>query len=101
MMIMSDQFSPVRNEGGPLQLDGLAVYRARRAAELTQTAVARRTMMLGYFLTQPYVSLLENDSYRWRFSERMATAFAAAIGVGVSELTSGRLMSRADVQRTH
>jgi transcriptional regulator with XRE-family HTH domain len=101
MMIMSDQFFPLRNEGGPLQLDGLAVYRARRAAGLTQAELARRMTTLGYFLTQPYLSLLENGRYRWGFSERMATAFAAALGVGVSELTGGRLMSRAEVQRTH
>lgn len=57
---MNGRFFPLRNEGGPLHLDGLAVHRARRAAGLTQAQLAHRTILLGYFLPQPYVSLLEH-----------------------------------------
>ena len=96
---MTTQFFPLRNESGPLQLDASAVYRARRAAGLTQAEVSHRMKLLGYFLTQPYVSFLENGRYRWGFTERMATALATALGVGVSELTGGRLMSSTEVER--
>lgn len=87
----------LRNEAGRLTLDGRAVARARQAAGLTQAQVASRADLLGYFLPQPYVSKLERGEYPWGFSERMACALAAALGVGVSELTRGRLMTRDDV----
>lgn len=94
-----DRFFDFRNEGGELEVDGVSVGRARRAAGLTQAEVARRVRLLGYFLPQPYVSKLERGEYRWGFTERMATALAAALGVGISEITGGRLLMTADVQR--
>lgn len=94
-----ENFFDLRNEGGRLAVDGVAVARARWAAGLTQAEVARRMRLLGYFLPQPYVSMLERGEYRWGFTERMATALASALGVGVSEITGGRLLTAADVQR--
>jgi transcriptional regulator with XRE-family HTH domain len=90
---MSDSFFAMRNEGGPLHVDGCAVYRARRVAGLTHAELAQRMRMLGYFLSQPYVSLVENGRYRWGFTERMATALAAALGVEITQITGGRLLS--------
>ena len=86
-----DSFFGLRNEGGRLSVDGTLVKRARRVAWLTQAEVASRMRLLGYYLPQPYVSLLERGRYRWGFTERMATALAAALGVGVSQITGGRL----------
>lgn len=96
---MDREFFSQRNESGPLVVDGSAVRRARVSAGLTQAEVAWRMELLGYFLSQPYVSFLENGRYPWGFSERMATALAAALGIGVSEITGGRLLSKADVRR--
>jgi transcriptional regulator with XRE-family HTH domain len=93
-----EKFFDLRNEGGPLQVDGAAVQRARWAAGLTQAGLARRVQLLGYYLPQPYVSKLEHGEYRWGFTERMAAALAAALGVGVSEITGGRLLTTADAQ---
>jgi transcriptional regulator with XRE-family HTH domain len=77
------------------------MYRARLAANLTQKQLSRRMQQLGYFLTQPYVSMIENGRYRWGFTERMATALATALGVGLTTLTGGRLLSRTDAQQLH
>ncbi|MGH3179018.1 MAG: helix-turn-helix domain-containing protein [Streptosporangiaceae bacterium] len=91
-------FFDLRNEGGKLSVDGRAVRKARLAAGLTQADLSSRMSLLGYFLTQPYVSTVERGRYPYGFTERMATALAAALGVGVSELTGGRLLTEADVQ---
>jgi hypothetical protein len=56
---------------------------------------------LGYELPQPYISLLENGRYRFGFTERMVTSLASALGVGITDLTGGRLLSRAEAQRLH
>ncbi len=93
-----ERFFELRNEGGPLSVDGRAVARIRRAAGLTQAQVASQVESLGYYLPQPYVSRLERGEYPWGFSERMACALASALGVGVTELTGGRLMTKADIQ---
>jgi transcriptional regulator with XRE-family HTH domain len=90
-------FFEMRNETGPLAVDGRAVRRARSAARLTQADVESRMTVLGYYLPQPYVSKLENGRYPWGFTERMASALAAALGVGISEITGGRLLSREDI----
>src|SRR5260370_29696646 len=99
MMITKDKFFPLRNDTGRLSLDGSAVRRARLTAELTQAEVTQRMRLLGYDLSQPYVSAVERSCYRWGFSERMAAALAAALGVGVSQLTGGRLVSKADARK--
>lgn len=91
-------FFDVRNEDGNVMLEGEAVARARYAAQLTQAEVARRMKLLGYFLPQPYVSELERGKYRWGFTERKATALAAALGVGICDITGGRLLEACDVQ---
>jgi transcriptional regulator with XRE-family HTH domain len=98
---MNDQFFRTRNEGGPLSLNGSAVCRARREANLTQKQLASRMWQLGYELPQPYISLLENGRYRFGFTERMVTSLASALGVGITDLTGGRLLSRAEAQRLH
>jgi transcriptional regulator with XRE-family HTH domain len=98
---MADQFFPTRNEGGSLSLDGAAVYQARHAANLTQADVAWRMGQLGYMLTQSRVSAIERGSYPFGFTERMATAFASALGVGLTTLTGGRLLPKAELQRIH
>jgi transcriptional regulator with XRE-family HTH domain len=94
-----EKFFNLRNESGGLRLDAASVKRARLAAGLTQAEVARRVRLLGYYLPQPYVSLLERGLYRWGFTERMAAALAAALGVGPSDITGGRLLTTTDIQR--
>jgi hypothetical protein len=96
--IKMDRFFTPRNEAGRLRVDGSAVRRARWAACLTQADIASRMERLGYYLPQPYVSLLESGKYRWGFTERMATALAATLGVGTSEIT-GAALTLADAQR--
>lgn len=96
---MVDSFFDMRNEGGGLSVDGASVRTARQVAGLTQTQLSRRVALLGYFLPQPYVSRLERGEYPWGFTERMATALASALGVGISEITGGRLFTAADAQR--
>ncbi len=93
------RFFNLRNETGPLRVDGEAVKRARCAAGMTQAEVAARMDLPGYALPQPYVSNLEHGKYRWGFSERMASALASALGVGVSEIAGGRLLAVWDAQR--
>lgn len=92
---MEEQFFPVRNEGGPIKVNAAAVRRARYKAGLTQEKLARRMKLLGYFLPQSYVSRIENNGYPWGLSERMATALAAALGVGLTTITGGKLLSEA------
>ncbi len=82
-----------------MSVEGVAVRRARWAADLAQAEVSERVRRLGYFLPQPYVSAVERGRYRWGFTERMVTALAAALGVGVSEITGGRLLSKAEVSQ--
>jgi len=82
-----------------VSVEGVAVRRARWAADLAQAEVSERVRRLGYFLPQPYVSAVERGRYRWGFTERMVTALAAALGVGVSEITGGRLLSKAEVSQ--
>jgi transcriptional regulator with XRE-family HTH domain len=94
-----NNFFSLRNEGGSLWVDGASVRRTRYAAELTQNEVSRRMLVLGYYLPQPYVSALERGKYRWGFTERMATALAAALGVGISDITDASLLTPRDVQR--
>jgi hypothetical protein len=50
-------------------------------------------------LPQPYVSKLEHGEYPWGFTERMAAALAAALGVALSDVTESRLLTRAEEQR--
>jgi transcriptional regulator with XRE-family HTH domain len=94
-----ERFFRLRNEGGSLRVDGASVRRARWEARLTQAELADRVGLLGYYLPQPYVSKLERGEYRWGFTERMATALAAALGVGISQITDGPLLTIADAQR--
>lgn len=94
-----EKFFDLRNESGPLAVDGAVVKRARRTAGLTQAELARRVKLLGYYLPQPYISKLEHGEYRWGFTGRMATALAAALGVAVSEITGGRMLTMTDAQR--
>ncbi len=91
-----ERFFAERNEDGRLVLDGSAVLRARAAAGLTQAEVSQRVNLLGYMFPQPYVSMVERNRYPWGFTERMATAIAAVLGVGLTKITGGRLISRAD-----
>jgi transcriptional regulator with XRE-family HTH domain len=91
------KFLVTRNETGRLRVDGSAVRHARNAAGLTQNDVASRMSVLGYFLPQPYVSMVEHGKYPWGFTDRKATALAAALGVGVGEITGVRL-TLADAQ---
>jgi hypothetical protein len=93
-----DRFFTLRNEAGRLRVDGGAVRRARWTAGLTQAEIASRMERLGYYLPQPYVSLVERGKYRWGFTERMATALAATLGIGASEIT-GVPLTLADAQR--
>src|SRR5260370_15195585 len=99
VIVVAGEFFPLRNEGGPVSVEGVAVRRARWAADLAQAEVSERVRRLGYFLPQPYVSAVERGRYRWGFTERMVTALAAALGVGVSEITGGRLLSKAQVSQ--
>jgi transcriptional regulator with XRE-family HTH domain len=94
-----NRFFKLRNETGSLRVDGAAVRRIRYAYGLTQAEVADRMDVLGYKLPQPYVSRLERGEYPWGFTERMATALAAALGVGVSDIAGGRLLTVQDTQR--
>ena len=94
-----NNFFDLRNESGQLAVDGAAVKRARLTAGLTQAELARRVGLLGYYLPQPYVSKLEHGEYAWGFTERMATALSAALGVAVSEITGGRMLTMTDAQR--
>lgn len=94
-----DKFFEIRNESGPLAVDGAAVKRARWTAGLTQAELARRVSLLGYYLPQPYISKLERGEYGWGFTERMATALAAALGVAVSDIVGGRMLAMTDAQR--
>lgn len=94
-----ERFFDLRNEGGPLRVDGASVRRARWAAGLTQAQLARRIDLLGYYLPQPYISKLEHGEYRWGFTERMVTALAAALGIAVSEITGRRPLTMADAER--
>jgi transcriptional regulator with XRE-family HTH domain len=93
-----DVFFAERNEAGRVAVDGKLVLRARSAAGLTQAQVAGRMKLLGYFLPQSYVSRIERGSYPWGLTERMATALATALGVGVSAITGGRLLSQEDIR---
>ncbi len=86
-----ENFFVMRNESGRLRVDGDAVRRARHAAGLTQSDVASRMSMLGYFMPQPYVSMVERGKYPWGFTDRMATALAAALGVGIEQIAGVRL----------
>jgi transcriptional regulator with XRE-family HTH domain len=92
-----EKFFVTRNETGRLRLDGSAVRLARHAADLTQSDVATRMNVLGYFMPQPYVSMLEHGKYPWGFTDRMATALAATLGVGVGKIAGVRL-TLADAQ---
>jgi transcriptional regulator with XRE-family HTH domain len=94
-----DRFFNLRNESGRVSVDGASVRSARRTAGLTQAQVARRMELLGYFLPQPYVSKLEHGEYRWGFTEKMATALAAALGVALSKITGGQMLTTEDAQR--
>jgi transcriptional regulator with XRE-family HTH domain len=93
-----EQFFKVRNETGRLRVDGVSVRRARWNANLTQADIANRMRRLGYYLPQPYVSMLERGRYPWGFTERMATALAAALGVGVSQIVGGNALTSEDTQ---
>lgn len=98
---MIERFSRTNNKRGPVHVDGRAISRARRAAALTQTELSQRMRMRGYSLTQPEVSFLENGLCRLGFTECMATALATELGVGITEITGGRLLSPMEVRRTH
>ena len=94
-----EKFFNLRNESGLVQPDGASVRRARLMAGLTQAEVGRRMRVLGYYLPQPHVSKLEHGEYPWGFTERMAAALAAALGVALSDVTESRLLTRAEEQR--
>lgn len=93
---MTEQFFMTRNEGGSIKVDGRAVRKARYAAGLTQKQLAERMWLLGYTLSQPYVSMIETSQYPWGLSERMATALGAALGVGLTTITGGSLLTEAE-----
>jgi transcriptional regulator with XRE-family HTH domain len=82
-----------------MRVDGASVQRARYTAGLTQAQLASRIDLLGYYLPQPYISKLERGEYRWGFTERMAVALAAALGVGIREITGSSLLTMEDAQR--
>ena len=65
-------------------------------AGLTQAEVARRMRVLGYYLPQPYISKREYGEYPWGFTERKATALAAALGVALADITESRLFTSAE-----
>ena len=94
-----ENFFNLRNEGGRLRADGASVKRARIAAGLTQAVLASRMRLLGYYLPQPSVSLLERGLCRLGLTERMAAALAAALGVGLSDIVGGRVLTTADIHR--
>ena len=72
-----------RDAVGGLSLDGGAVRRAREAAKLTQSEVSSRMLRLDWRLNRP-VSMVERNECR--LSEAAATALAAVLGVGLSEV---------------
>src|SRR5258708_34632704 len=88
VIVVAGEFFPLRNEGGPVSVEGVAVRRARWAADLAQAEVSERVRRLGYFLPQPYVSAVERGRYRRGFSERRVAGLAAAVG-GAGRETSG------------
>lgn len=71
-----------RDAVGGLSLDGGAVRRAREAAKLTQSEVSSRMLRLDWRLNRP--SMVERNECR--LSEAAATALAAVLGVGLSEV---------------
>jgi len=73
-----------RDAVGGLSLDGGAVRRAREAAKLTQSEVSSRMLRLDWRLNQSQVSMVERNDCR--LSEAAATALAAVLGVGLSEV---------------
>src|SRR5260370_23622886 len=94
---MEESFFKQRNEGGKFTANGSAVHRARKSAGLTQLEVEQRMRLLGYYLPQSYISMIENNRYRWGFSERMAAALAAALGVGLTDIMGCRLLTQTDL----
>src|SRR5258708_31606785 len=90
VIVVAGEFFPLRNEGGPVSVEGVALRRARWAADLAQAEVSERVGPLGYFLPQPYGSAVQRGRYRWGFTERRVKALARARGVGVREITRGR-----------
>jgi transcriptional regulator with XRE-family HTH domain len=95
--VIPDQFFPTRNEAGDLAIDAPAVRSARVAARLTQQELSQRMLLLGYQLSQPCISKIEHGQLPWGFTGRMATALAAALGVEVTAITGGCLLTRVDV----
>jgi transcriptional regulator with XRE-family HTH domain len=82
-----------------LTVDGSAVQSARKAARLSQMEVAQRLEELGYPLSQSYVSRVEHNTCPHRFGEREVTAFAAVLGVGVTEIANCHLLMNKEVGR--
>lgn len=86
------------SENGLWAVNGAAVLRARRMARLTQADVADRMKELGRPLSQPSISRLERGEYVSLFNEREITALAAALGVGLSEISGGQRLTRAEMK---
>jgi transcriptional regulator with XRE-family HTH domain len=89
----------IQRDSCVLKVDGHAVLGAWKAAGLSQTAVARRMEEFGYHLSQAYVSRIEHNTCPHRFHEREATALAAVLGVGITEITICRLLAGKEVGR--
>lgn len=96
---MTDHVS-VRSESGPFDTSGSAVRSARVAAGLKQAEIADRVQALGINVSQGWISQLERGQKMRGLSERLVTALAAALGVGVTEITGGSLLSREESLRT-
>lgn len=73
-----------RDAPGGLRLGGAAVRRARETEHPSQAEVSSRTLGLDWCLKQPQVSMIEYNACL--LSEAAATALAAVLGVGLSEV---------------
>src|SRR5260370_16444076 len=78
VIVVAGEFFPLRNEGGPGSVEGVAVRRARWAADLAQAEVSERGRRLGYFLPQPYGSAGQPGPAPGGFTQRIVTALPPA-----------------------
>src|SRR5260370_4091120 len=56
VIVVAGEFFPLRNEGGPVSVQGVAVRRARWAAHLAQAEVSERLRRVGSVLPQPHLA---------------------------------------------